>query len=79
VAREKHTDRMYLVLSSEFFGERCAHDFSSFTAGSSEVSLEGDQPCHTRSIFGIHTLRDFLREEETSAERFAIVVFEPRS
>jgi len=43
------------------------------------VSLEGDQPCHTRGIFGIHTLRDFLREEETSAERFAIVVFEPKS
>jgi hypothetical protein len=58
----------YLVLLSEFLGERGAHDCSSVTARRGEVCLT---LANSRQR---HTFRDFLREEETSADCFAIAV-----
>ena len=62
---------LYLVLFSELLGQSCAHDRSSVIAMSRKVSLPREEPF----IIGlVYTLRDFLREEETSVDRLAIAV-----
>jgi hypothetical protein len=55
----------YLMLFPEFLGKRSTHNCSSTTTRCIKVSLH--QQCHRKS-----TLRDFRREEETSADCFAM-------